>query len=82
VSSEPIGFGRLRHCFEGAVPVVIATVSSDGTPNVTFLSKAHLVDDQRIALSNQFLSKSATSGPSGEAGSSSSCARTSTPSRR
>jgi predicted pyridoxine 5'-phosphate oxidase superfamily flavin-nucleotide-binding protein len=59
VSSEPIGFGRLRHCFEGAVPVVIATVSSDGTPNVTFLSKAHLVDDQRIALSNQFLSKSA-----------------------
>jgi predicted pyridoxine 5'-phosphate oxidase superfamily flavin-nucleotide-binding protein len=53
------GLEALRACFEGAVPVVIATVSADGTPNVTYLSKAHLVDDQRIALSNQFLSKSA-----------------------
>jgi predicted pyridoxine 5'-phosphate oxidase superfamily flavin-nucleotide-binding protein len=59
VTPEAVGFERLRHCFEGAVPIVIATVSADGTPNVTFLSKAHVVDDQRIALSNQFLSKSA-----------------------
>ena len=54
-----VGFEELRACFEGAIPIVIATVSADGTPNVTYLSKAHVVDDRRLALSNQFLSKSA-----------------------
>ena len=49
----------LARCFEGAIPAVIATASADGTPNVTYLSKAHVVGDDRIALSNQFLSKSA-----------------------
>lgn len=49
----------LARCFEGAIPVVIATASADGVPNVTYLSKAHVVDGERLALSNQFLSKSA-----------------------
>ena len=49
----------LARCFEGAIPVVLATASAAGVPNVTYLSKAHVVDDERIALSNQFLSKSA-----------------------
>jgi len=51
---------RLRDihlCFEGAIPAVIATASSDGTPNVTYLSRVRLVDDERVALSNQFFSK-------------------------
>jgi adenylate cyclase len=46
-------------CFEGAVPAVIVTASAAGVPNVTYLSKAHVVGEDRIALSNQFLSKSA-----------------------
>ena len=46
-------------CFEGAVPAVIATASSQGAPNVTFLSRIRLVDDERVALSNQFFSKTA-----------------------
>lgn len=46
-------------CFEGAVPAVIATASSAGAPNVTYLSRIRLVDDERIALSNQFFSKTA-----------------------
>ena len=46
-------------CFEGAIPAVIVTASADGVPNVTYLSKAHVVGTDRIALSNQFLSKSA-----------------------
>ena len=46
-------------CFEGAIPAVIATASADGVPNVTYLSKAHVVDHERLALSNQFFSKSA-----------------------
>jgi adenylate cyclase len=49
----------LQACFEGAIPAVIATASADGTPNITYLSKVHLVDDERVALSNQFFSKTA-----------------------
>lgn len=48
---------ELRDCFEGAVPAVIATASADGTPNITYLSRVVLVDDERVALSNQFFSK-------------------------
>lgn len=47
----------LVSCFEGAIPAVIATAAADGTPNVTYLSRVRLVDGERIALSNQFMSK-------------------------
>lgn len=49
----------LTLCFEGAVPAVIATASADGTPNITYLSRVQRVDEERIALSNQFFSKTA-----------------------
>ena len=35
----------IRRCFEGVVPAMIATASADGTPNVTYLSRVHFVDD-------------------------------------
>jgi predicted pyridoxine 5'-phosphate oxidase superfamily flavin-nucleotide-binding protein len=47
----------MRACFEGAIPSVVATADSAGRPNVTYLSCARVVDDERIALSNQFFSK-------------------------
>jgi adenylate cyclase len=50
---------RVRLCFEGAVPAVIATAAADGTPNITYLSRVQAVDDERVALSNQFFSKTA-----------------------
>ncbi len=50
---------RLERCFEGAVPAVVATASADGTPNVTYLSRVQRVDHERVALSNQFFSKTA-----------------------
>jgi predicted pyridoxine 5'-phosphate oxidase superfamily flavin-nucleotide-binding protein len=53
----PITLPDLRMCFEGAVPAVIATASAGGVPNITHLSRVHLVDGERIALSNQFFSK-------------------------
>jgi adenylate cyclase len=47
----------IARCFEGAVPAVVATASADGTPNVTYLSRVRTVDRERVALSNQFFSK-------------------------
>lgn len=47
----------LRRCFDGRIPAVIATSSASGLPNITYLSAVHAVDDERVALSNQFMSK-------------------------
>lgn len=47
----------IRRCFEGAIPAVIATCAADGTPNVAYLSQVHYVDEQHVALSFQFFSK-------------------------
>jgi predicted pyridoxine 5'-phosphate oxidase superfamily flavin-nucleotide-binding protein len=49
----------LRRCFDGRIPAVIATVNSQGVPNITYMSAVHPVDEQRVALSNQFMSKTA-----------------------
>ena len=57
-SSEPdLTLDDLRLCFEGVVPAVVATASAGGTPNVTYLSRVRVVDGERVALSNQFFSK-------------------------
>jgi predicted pyridoxine 5'-phosphate oxidase superfamily flavin-nucleotide-binding protein len=55
--TDPITLRDLELCFEGAVPAVIATAAADGTPNITYLSRVRMVDDERVALSNQFFSK-------------------------
>ena len=54
--AEPTLFD-IERCFGGAIPAVLATASADGLPNVTYISRAHRVDDERVALSNQFMSK-------------------------
>jgi predicted pyridoxine 5'-phosphate oxidase superfamily flavin-nucleotide-binding protein len=48
---------QIAACFEGLIPAEIATAAPDGTPNVTHLSRVHMVDDEHVALSNQFFSK-------------------------
>lgn len=52
-----LGLGDIERCFGGAIPAVLATASAEGVVNVTYLSRAHRVDDERVALSNQFMSK-------------------------
>ena len=52
----PPSLHRLRPCFEGAVPAVLATCARDGTPNVTYISEVQYVDERHIALSFQFVS--------------------------
>jgi hypothetical protein len=47
----------IERCFGGAIPAVLATASADGVVNITYLSRAHQVDHERVALSNQFMSK-------------------------
>ena len=49
----------IEHCFGGAIPAILTTASPDGMPNIMYLSRAHKVDAERIALSNQFMSKTA-----------------------
>ena len=49
----------IERCFGGAIPAILATASPDGVPNIMYLSRAHKVDAERIALSNQFMSKTA-----------------------
>jgi Pyridoxamine 5'-phosphate oxidase len=44
----------MEGCFDGTVPPVIATCSKDGIPHATYLSQLNLVDEEHLALSNQF----------------------------
>lgn len=47
----------LRNSFEGVVPSIIATLDGDGMPNISYLSHVYYVDDNHVAVSNQFFSK-------------------------
>jgi adenylate cyclase len=56
-TDDDVPLSAMRLCFEGAVPAVIATASAAGVPNTTFLSRVRMVDDDHLAVSNQFFSK-------------------------
>ena len=55
--TESISLNAIRGCLEGVIPSVIATVASDGTPNITYVSQVHFIDAQHVALSYQFFNK-------------------------
>jgi adenylate cyclase len=56
-SYHSLMLSNIASCFEGIIPAEIATASADGVPNVTHLSRVHMLDDERVVLSNQFFSK-------------------------
>lgn len=39
---------------QGALPSALATVDENGTPNISYISQVFYVDDDHVALSNQF----------------------------
>ncbi|HEX8739248.1 MAG TPA: GAF domain-containing protein [Casimicrobiaceae bacterium] len=54
--SVPV-LSELRDLMEGVIPSTVATCAPDGTPNVSFVSQLHYVDEAHVALSFQFFSK-------------------------
>ena len=58
-ASQPLDvpLESIPSCWEGVIPAAICTVSEDGTPNVTYLSIVHRVDERHVALSRQFFKK-------------------------
>ena len=48
---------NIAACFEGIIPSTICSCSRDGTPNLTYLSIVHRLDDRHVGLSYQFFNK-------------------------
>lgn len=48
---------EIKPAMQGVIPSQIATCSLDGAPNVTVVSQVYYVDQNHVALSYQFFSK-------------------------
>src|SRR5262245_27989409 len=56
-ASVPSTLDAIASCFEGIVPATICSCAADGTPNVTYLSIVHRLDEWHVGLSYQFFNK-------------------------
>jgi len=53
-----VALESLATCFQGLIPSLFFTCSSDGIPNAAYLSHVEYVDREHVALSFQFFNKS------------------------
>ena len=49
---------ELQESMQGVVPSTLVTCSREGMPNTNYISQVYYVDDEHVALSHQFFSKS------------------------
>ena len=49
---------EMQPALQGALPSALATVDQNGIPNISYISQVFYVDDNHVALSNQFFNKS------------------------
>lgn len=47
----------LCECLDGAIPGVVSTCASDGTPNIAYMSQGLYLDPEHLALSYQFFNR-------------------------
>jgi adenylate cyclase len=52
-----VALDAIRSCLEGVIPATVATCSTDGVPNATYVSQMQYVDARHVALSFQFFNK-------------------------
>ncbi|HET7527823.1 MAG TPA: GAF domain-containing protein [Burkholderiaceae bacterium] len=57
MAADALDLDAIRPCLEGAIPGVMSTCATDGTPNVTYISQVEYVDAHHLALSFQFFNK-------------------------
>lgn len=48
---------ELQGAFQGVLPAVIATVSEEESPNLSYISQVHYIDEDHLAISWQFFNK-------------------------
>jgi hypothetical protein len=48
---------EIRPVMQNGIPVLLATCSADGVPNVSLISEVYYIDPERVAVSFQFFSK-------------------------
>ena len=48
---------HIASCFEGVIPATICSCDREGTPNLTYLSLVHRLDQDHVGLSYQFFNK-------------------------
>ena len=48
---------KMKKGLQGVIPSPISTVNNEGEPNVSYISQVYYVDDEHVAISNQFFNK-------------------------